>query len=53
MSIIGHSLGGGIGFLYAASYPDEIEKLISIDIVCPRVEPPSKLVMQTPNYIDK
>lgn len=53
VSILGHSLGGGVGFLYAASYPDEVQKLISIDIVCPRIEPPSKLVMQTPVIIDR
>uniref|UniRef100_A0A1Y1LD67 AB hydrolase-1 domain-containing protein n=2 Tax=Photinus pyralis TaxID=7054 RepID=A0A1Y1LD67_PHOPY len=36
-SIMGHSLGGAIGFLYASIYPDEVDKLISLDIVCPPV----------------
>lgn len=30
--IMGHSLGGGIGFLYSAIYPTEVKKYISIDI---------------------
>lgn len=37
VSIMGHSLGGGIGFLYAAIFPNEVDKLISLDIVCPPV----------------
>ncbi|XP_043253737.1 probable serine hydrolase isoform X1 [Colletes gigas] len=36
--LLGHSLGGAISFLYAASYPDEVEFLISIDIAGPSVK---------------
>ncbi|KAK9502102.1 hypothetical protein O3M35_012696 [Rhynocoris fuscipes] len=43
VSIVGHSLGGAVGFMYAATYPDEVEKLVSLDIVCPRVSKPSSL----------
>lgn len=32
---MGHSLGAAIGFLYASSYPDDTEMLISIDTVSP------------------
>lgn len=35
ISIMGHSLGAAIGFLYASSYPDDTEMLISIDTVSP------------------
>lgn len=53
VSILGHSLGGGVGFVYAATFPDEVDKLISIDIVCPRVELPSKLASQTSFIVDR
>ncbi|KAJ8953609.1 hypothetical protein NQ318_003033 [Aromia moschata] len=33
--ILGHSLGGAIAFLYAAMYPDDVKKYISIDIASP------------------
>lgn len=35
ISIMGHSLGGLIGFMFAAIYPDEIDVLISLDSVAP------------------
>lgn len=53
VSILGHSLGGGVGFLYAATYPDEVHKLISIDIVCPRVEHPDKLAGETRDSVER
>lgn len=37
VTLMGHSLGGGICFLYAAVYPDEVKKYISIDIASPSV----------------
>lgn len=53
VSIIGHSLGGAAGFLYAAIYPNDIEKLISIDIVCPRVARTEFIIKQVEDCIDK
>jgi len=53
VSLIGHSLGGAVGFLYAATYPDTVDKLVSIDIVCPRVERPETLVAQTQHCVDR
>ncbi|KAF5299411.1 hypothetical protein FQA39_LY11557 [Lamprigera yunnana] len=35
ITIMGHSLGGGIGFLYAAVFPDEVHKYIALDIPAP------------------
>lgn len=32
ITILGHSLGGGIAFLYSAIYPKEVKKYISIDL---------------------
>jgi len=46
-------LGGGISFLYAASYPDEVDALICLDIVSPTVRDVKKTAAVTGEYIDK
>ncbi|KAJ8973849.1 hypothetical protein NQ317_016404 [Molorchus minor] len=43
ITIIGHSLGGAIAFLYAAAYPDDVKKYISIDIASPSVRNTKKM----------
>ncbi|XP_050534408.1 probable serine hydrolase isoform X3 [Daktulosphaira vitifoliae] len=53
VSILGHSLGAAIGFLYAASYPDDTEMLISIDTVAPVIFDPSEIAKNTGTNIDK
>lgn len=53
VKLIGHSLGGAISFLYAASYPDEVEYLISLDIASPSVRDITKSVEITGTYIDR
>lgn len=53
ISIMGHSLGAAIGFLYASSYPDDTEMLISIDTVAPVIINPSEIVQNTGSNIDK
>lgn len=53
ISIIGHSLGSAIGFLYAASYSDDIELLIAIDTVAPVVFDPSEIVKNIGPMLDK
>ncbi|XP_011141787.1 probable serine hydrolase isoform X2 [Harpegnathos saltator] len=53
VSLLGHSLGGAISFLYAASYPDEVNHLISLDIVSPAVQDVTKIASLTGEYIDK
>lgn len=50
---MGHSLGGAISFLYAASYPEEVEFVISLDIVSPNVRDITKTVSITGDSIDK
>lgn len=35
VSIIGHSLGALIGFMFAAIYPNEVDDLIALDAVAP------------------
>lgn len=46
-------MGGAVSFLYAASYPDEVEALISLDIVSPYVRDVKKTADLTGQYIDK
>ncbi|KAK0082093.1 hypothetical protein PV325_011073 [Microctonus aethiopoides] len=53
IKILGHSLGGAIGFLYAASYPDEVDSLMCLDIVSPTVKNIEKSVASTGDCIDK
>lgn len=50
---MGHSLGSAIGFLYAASYPDETEMLIAIDTVAPIIVDPKEIVKNTGPNVDK
>ncbi|XP_070153715.1 probable serine hydrolase isoform X4 [Polyergus mexicanus] len=53
VKLLGHSLGGAISFLYAASYPDEVDILISLDIASPSVRDITKTAAMTGDYIDK
>nr|CAD7262405.1 unnamed protein product [Timema shepardi] len=53
ITIMGHSLGGAIGFLYAATFPNDIDKLISLDIISPAVREVQKIVNLTGESIDK
>ncbi|XP_014237062.1 probable serine hydrolase isoform X2 [Trichogramma pretiosum] len=53
VKLLGHSLGGAISFLYAASYPQEVEFVISLDIVSPSVKDVTKTVTITGDHIDK
>lgn len=52
VSIIGHSMGGGIGFMYAAAFPDEVDKLVSLDTAYPRYAYPKTIVDKLPWSID-
>lgn len=53
VKILGHSLGGAIAFLYAATYPKEVESYISIDIASPTVRDPVKMVSSIGDAVDK
>jgi pimeloyl-ACP methyl ester carboxylesterase len=35
VTIIGHSMGGGLGMVYAAAYPENVDKLVLLDIYSP------------------
>lgn len=53
MKLLGHSLGGAVSFLYAASYPDEVDFIISLDIAGPNVRDITKSPAQTAEMIEK
>lgn len=37
VKLMGHSLGGAICFMYAASFPDDVSQYISIDLYGPSI----------------
>lgn len=53
VSIIGHSLGAGIAFLYAASYPEETDSIICLDAASPAFLDKSTIIQMTAKSIDK
>lgn len=53
ITLMGHSLGGALSFMYAASFPDDVDKIICIDIASPAVRAPEHMVKHTPILIDK
>lgn len=50
---MGHSLGGAISFLYAATFPDEVEFIICLDIVSPTVRTVEQIAPQVGTQIDR
>lgn len=53
ITLLGHSLGGALSFMYAASFPDNVEKFISIDIAGPTVRDHKKSAANTGESIDR
>lgn len=53
ITLIGHSLGGALSFMYAASFPDEVDRFVSIDIAGPTVRDAHKTAASTGDCIDK
>lgn len=51
--IIGHSLGGIVGALYAASFPERVGRLVMIDSLGPLTQPPEKSAAQLRKGITK
>lgn len=51
--MLGHSLGGAISFLYAATYPDEVEYIICLDIASPTVKTVEQIVPAVSGLIDR
>ncbi|KAJ8721896.1 hypothetical protein PYW08_004298 [Mythimna loreyi] len=53
ITLMGHSLGGALSFMYAASFPSDVEKIICVDIASPAVREPASMVKTTGSSIDK
>lgn len=53
LTLMGHSLGGALSFLYAASFPDDVKRIICIDIASPAVRDPETMVKTTGMSVDK
>lgn len=53
LKLLGHSLGGALSFMYAASYPDDVAQYISIDLYGPTVRSLTKYAKLTGTGIDK
>lgn len=52
-TIMGHSLGGGIGLFYASLYPDEIDEIVLLDFIKPKSFPNDLLLQSTAATIDQ
>lgn len=52
-TLLGHSLGSAISFMYAASFPSEVNAFIGIDLYGPSVRPFEKYAPMTGSCIDK
>lgn len=53
IKLLGHSLGGALSFLYAASFPDDVSQFISIDLAGPTVRCHKKNAQMTGSCVDK
>uniref|UniRef100_A0A6M2DR19 Putative valacyclovir hydrolase n=1 Tax=Xenopsylla cheopis TaxID=163159 RepID=A0A6M2DR19_XENCH len=53
IKLMGHSLGGALCFMYAASFPEEIDSFISLDILGPTVRDVENTANRMGAAIDK
>lgn len=53
VTLLGHSLGGALSFMYASCFPADVEKLIMIDIAGPTVRDQAKIAASVGPSIDK
>lgn len=53
VTLMGHSLGGAISFVYAASFPEAVDRIICIDIASPAVREPAVMVNASGSHINK
>lgn len=53
LTLLGHSLGGAVAFLYAATYPDDVEKYICLDITSPGVKDLKEMTKIYGDCVDK
>jgi len=52
-SIIGHSLGAGLGLFYASLYPNDVEEIVLLDFIKSRTTTPEVLLSNTAETIDQ
>lgn len=53
LTLLGHSLGGALSFMYAAAFPDDVESFISIDIAGPPARDHRKQAANLGDSIDR
>lgn len=52
-TIIGHSLGAGLGLFYASLFPDDVEECIVLDFIKARTPPLDEFLRNTAETIDQ
>lgn len=52
-TIIGHSLGAGLGLFYASLFPDDVEEIVLLDFIKSRTTSAEELIYNTADSIDK
>lgn len=53
VKLMGHSMGAGVSFLYASSFPDDVEFIICLDAVSPNVKGMKTQLVRTGPSIDE
>eukprot|EP00088_Acartia_fossae_P054686 TRINITY_DN6302_c0_g1_i7.p1 TRINITY_DN6302_c0_g1~~TRINITY_DN6302_c0_g1_i7.p1 ORF type:complete len:325 (-),score=56.57 TRINITY_DN6302_c0_g1_i7:456-1430(-) len=53
LSLIGHSMGGGLSACYTGLFPEKVDTLIMIDLVKPVCRPVEKLVSKTRECVEQ
>lgn len=51
--IVGHSMGGAIGLLYAAAFPEQCERLVFLDSLGPLTKPPQQTSKTIRKHVEK
>lgn len=52
-TIIGHSLGAGLGLFYTSLYPNDVEEIVLLDFIKARTPPINELLQDTAETIDQ
>lgn len=53
VTLLGHSLGGALSFMYASCFPNDVDKMVMIDIAGPTVRDQVKIAAGVGPSIDK
>lgn len=52
-SLIGHSMGGGMGCLFSGTFPEQVQALIMLDLIIPMPRPQETLVDRTKDAVNQ